>query len=55
MAESYLQRFTQHYAGEAYILIGFTASGPRCYLFSVPEDGKQEKVKFTELPLRNAR
>lgn len=51
MAESYLRKFTQHCAEEEYVLIGFTASGPRCYLYSVPNDGKQDKVKFTPLQL----
>lgn len=54
MAESYLQNFTQHRVGEEYLLIGFTVSGPRCFLYRVPNDGKQENVRFAELLLRSA-
>lgn len=52
MAESYLTRFTQHSAGEEYYLIGFTADGPCCYFYCVPEDGKQSKVRFKPLEIR---
>jgi hypothetical protein len=50
MVATYLQHFTQNVAGEQYILIGFTTSGPRCYFYHVPADGKpQERVSFKEL------
>jgi hypothetical protein len=54
MAENYLQMFTQHVKGEEYLLVGFTASGPRCFLFPVPLDGKLDKVRFDELKLSKA-
>lgn len=50
-AESYLRVLTQHVKDEEYLLVGFTASGPRCFLFKVPNDGKVDKVKFDELRL----
>ncbi|MGA8491391.1 MAG: hypothetical protein WB711_13275 [Terriglobales bacterium] len=48
-AEGYLQLFGQHVKDEEYLLIGFTASGPRCPYFKVPTDGKLDRVEFTEL------
>jgi len=51
MAERYLQALTQHVKGEEYLLIGFTALGPRCFLFRVPNDGPVAQVNFSELQL----
>jgi hypothetical protein len=50
-AEGYLQLFAQHVEGEEYLLVGFTASGPRCFLFKVPHDGKLDKAEFNEFQL----
>jgi hypothetical protein len=54
MAERNLQVLTQHIKDEEYLLIGFTASGPRCFLFRVPTDGSLEHVNFSELQLSKA-
>jgi len=54
MAERYLQTLTQHVKDEEYLLIGFTASGPRCFLFRVPADGSLAQVNFSELQLSKA-
>ena len=53
-AERYLQVLAQHVKGEEYLLVGFTASGPRCFLFKVPGDGKLDKVRFDEFKLSDA-
>lgn len=54
MTEDYLQIFTQHVEREEYLLVGFTASDPRCFLFKVPYDGKLDKVTFDEVKLSKA-
>lgn len=53
-AEGYVQLFGQHVQDEEYLLVGFTASGPRCFLFKVPHDGKLDKVTFDEFKLSEA-
>ena len=53
-AETYLQLLTQHVKDEEYLLVGFTVSGPRCFVFKVPHDGKLERVEFQEMKLSKA-
>jgi hypothetical protein len=53
-AAHYLQLFAQHAKDEEYLLVGFTALGPRCFLFKVPQHGKLDKVKFDEFHLSKA-
>jgi len=50
MAETDLQLYEQHVSREEYLLVGFTASGPRCFHFEVPQgkNGKLNKVVFKE-------
>jgi hypothetical protein len=52
MAQRYLKLRTQHVKDEEYLLIGFTPTGPRCFWFKVPFNGKLKRVHFSELPLR---
>jgi hypothetical protein len=52
-AEGYLELFGQHAKNEEYLLVGFTPSGPRCFHFPVPNDGKLERISFKELQLSN--
>ena len=49
MAERYLKSLTQHVKGEEYVLVGFTESNPRCFLFRVPNDGRINDVQFQEI------
>jgi hypothetical protein len=47
--ERYLEKRSQHIRNEEYLLIGFTALGPRCFWFRVPSDGRLESpVRFDE-------
>ncbi len=49
VAERCLVKLAQHVKDEEYLLIGFTASGPRCFSFRVPTNGALEEVAFSEL------
>jgi hypothetical protein len=51
MAERWLVKLTQHVKDEEYVLIGFTASGPRCFSFRVPSNGALKEVTFSEIQL----
>jgi hypothetical protein len=49
MAEQYLKSRSQHVKDEEYLLVGFTDLRPRCFFFTVPNDGNlQERVQFSE-------
>jgi hypothetical protein len=55
MAESYLQSFSQHVKDEKYLLVGFTATTPRAFVFRVPNDGPVQRVQFEEIQLQQGR
>jgi hypothetical protein len=54
-AENDLRPHEQHVNGEEYLFVGFTASGPRCFCFKVPHDGKlkgSEEFKWQDIRVR---
>lgn len=54
IAERCLQERAQHVEGEEYVLIGFTASGPRCFSFKAGQSGALKHVQFVEFPIAQA-